>query len=72
MLTTQTIEQRVTQLEAELERISRLVEPSGLPPTAAHQPPTVPNWIDQLAGSITNEELFLQALEYGKQHRQAS
>jgi hypothetical protein len=64
MITTQTIEQRVTHLEAELEPISRLVKPE--------QPATEPNWIDRLAGSITNETLFLEALEYGKQHRQDS
>jgi hypothetical protein len=62
MMTTQTIEERVTHLEAELERISRLVKPD--------QPATEPNWIDRLAGSITNETLFLEALEYGKQYRQ--
>jgi hypothetical protein len=68
MTTNPTIEQRVTHLEAELERISRLV---SIPPTPA-QTTTEPNWIDQLAGSITNEALFLEALEYGQQHRQNS
>jgi hypothetical protein len=68
MITTQTIEQRVTHLEAELERISRLV---SIEPTPS-QTSTEPNWIDRLAGSITNEALFLEALEYGKQHRQNS
>jgi hypothetical protein len=68
MMTTQTIEQRVTHLEAELERISRLV---SIAPTSS-QTTTEPNWIDRLAGSITNEALFLEALEYGKQHRQDS
>jgi hypothetical protein len=80
MITTQTIEQRVTQLEAELERLSRLVQPNGPSPLGSKQQqaigdqatPPEPNWIDQLAGSITNEPLFLQALEYGKQHRQDS
>jgi hypothetical protein len=68
MITNQTIEQRVTHLEAELERISRLVSIEPTPP----QTTTEPNWIDRLAGSITNEALFLEALEYGKQHRQDS
>lgn len=68
MTTNPTIEQRVTHLEAELERISRLV---SISPTPA-QTTTEPNWIDQLAGSITNEALFLEALEYGQQHRQNS
>jgi hypothetical protein len=67
MMTTQTIEQRVTHLEAELERLSRLVQTEA--PT---QTTTEPNWIDRLAGSITNEALLLEALEYGKQHRQNS
>jgi hypothetical protein len=67
MMTTQTIEQRVTHLEAELERLSRLVQTG-----ATNQTATEPNWIDRLAGSITNEALFLEALEYGKQHRQNS
>jgi hypothetical protein len=64
MMTTRTIEERVTHLEAELERISRLVKPD--------QPATEPKWIDRLAGSITNETLFIEALEYDKQHRQNS
>jgi hypothetical protein len=68
MMTTQTIEERVTHLEAELERISRLVPIAPTPP----QTTTEPNWVDRLAGSITNEALFLEALEYGKQHRQNS
>jgi hypothetical protein len=68
MITTQTIEERVTHLEAELERISRLVSIEPTPPQAT----TEPNWIDRLAGSITNEALFLEALEYGKQHRKDS
>jgi hypothetical protein len=68
MITTQTIEQRVTHLEAELERISRLVSIAPTPPQTTPEP----DWIDRLAGSITNETLFLEALEYGKQHRKDS
>jgi hypothetical protein len=69
MTTTLTLEQRVTQLEAELARVISLI-----PTQHQSSTPTPPesNWIDQLAGSITNEDLFLKALEYGKQHRQNS
>ena len=31
----------------------------------------VPNWIDRLSGSISNDELFVEALEYGRSFRVA-
>ena len=31
----------------------------------------VPNWIDRLTGSISNDELFVEALEYGRSLRVA-
>jgi hypothetical protein len=29
------------------------------------------NWLDQVRGSCTDDEAFLEALEYGRQYRQA-
>ena len=29
----------------------------------------VPNWLDRLTGSISNDELFVKALEYGRSFR---
>ena len=68
-MTTPTLEQRVAHLEAELERINRL-----LPTDHTLQSPIAPeaNWIDRLAGSISNEALFLEALEHGRRYRQNS
>jgi hypothetical protein len=68
-MTPQTLEQRVAHLEAELERISRLL-PADRTPQSPIEPEA--NWIDRLAGSISNESLFLEALEYGRQYRQNS
>jgi hypothetical protein len=30
-----------------------------------------PNWLDKVAGSITDESAFLEALEYGRTYRSA-
>jgi hypothetical protein len=68
-MTTQTLEQRVAHLEAELTRINSLLASNG---SDLKKNQTKENWIDRLAGSVTNEALFLEALEYGKQYRQNS
>jgi hypothetical protein len=71
-MTTQTIESRVAYLEAELLRMNELlrsvVKDQGGPKVDEGDL----NWIDRAAGSISDEALFLKALEYGRQHRQKS
>jgi hypothetical protein len=69
-MTTQTIESRVAYLEAELLRMNDLlrsvVKDQGSPKVDGEDL----NWIDRVVGSISDEALFLEALEYGRQHRQ--
>ncbi len=55
-----TLEQRVTDLERELSNLYALLKVSK--PTS----PIKSGWIERLSGSISNEALFLEALEYGK------
>jgi hypothetical protein len=62
MITTQTIEQRVTHLEAELERISRLV---SVEPTS----PTTQPWWDDVFGVFADCPAFDEVEEFGKTWR---
>ncbi|MEO1431539.1 MAG: transferase hexapeptide repeat containing protein [Cyanobacteria bacterium J06632_19] len=59
MLNEATIEERLVNLErtvAELQnRLSAV--------------PTTNNWLDKFAGSISDEQAFLEVLEYGKLER---
>ena len=57
-----TLEQRVAQLEDQLLQITLVLKAEKTP---------VPNWIDRLTGSISNDELFVEALEYGRSFRVA-
>jgi hypothetical protein len=61
-MSSQTLEQRVAQLEAQLLQIMVLLKTERIP---------APNWIDRLTGSISNDDLFLEALEYGRSFRVA-
>jgi Arc/MetJ-type ribon-helix-helix transcriptional regulator len=54
------LEQRVALLEAQLLRVMTLLKPDR---------PVVSNWMNRLAGSISNEDLFVEALEYGRSVR---
>jgi hypothetical protein len=63
MITTQTIEQRVTHLEAELERISRLV--SIVSPT----PPIAQLWWNDVFGVFADCPAFDEVEEFGKTWR---
>jgi hypothetical protein len=69
-MNTLTLEQRVAHLEAELARMDTLLQ------VAVQQKTEIsggePNWIDSLAGSISNDALFVEALAYGRQYRQDS
>jgi hypothetical protein len=62
MINTPTIEQRVAHLEAELERISRLV--SIAPPPLTTQP-----WWDEVFGVFANCPAFDEVEEFGKTWR---
>jgi hypothetical protein len=56
-----TIEQRLTALEhavAQLQRRLTTREPA-------------PDWLDRIAGSITDDEAFQQVLAYGREFRQS-
>ena len=55
-----TLEQRVAQFEDQLLQITLVLKAEKTP---------VPNWIDRLSGSISNDELFVEALEYGRSFR---
>ncbi len=67
-----TLEQRVACLEAELFRINNLLQSTVEKQSGIEENFSEPNWIDHMAGSISNEALFLEALEYGRQHRKNS
>jgi Arc/MetJ-type ribon-helix-helix transcriptional regulator len=54
------LEQRVALLEAQLLRVMTLLKPDR---------PVASNWMNRLAGSISNEDLFVEALEYGRSVR---
>ena len=55
------IEQRLATLEQE---VANLKQKSAAEPAS-------PNWLDKLTGSISDEAAFLEALEYGRQFRDA-
>lgn len=57
-----TLEQRVEQLELQLTQLTALLKTEQV---------LAPNWIDRLTGSISNDDLFLEALEYGRSFRVA-
>jgi hypothetical protein len=56
-----TLEERVTMLERTIADLQRRL--------ASEAPPE--NWLEKVAGSITDEEAFLEALEYGRAFRQS-
>jgi hypothetical protein len=61
MLDEITLEKRLVTLEQAIKELQDKLESST----------TSPNWLEKLTGSISDEEAFLQALEYGRAFRQA-
>ncbi|MBW4630211.1 MAG: transferase hexapeptide repeat containing protein [Brasilonema octagenarum HA4186-MV1] len=61
MLDETTIEQRLVNLERTVTKLKRLVIAS----------PTPSNWLEKVTGSISDEQTFLEVLEYGKSLRYA-
>jgi hypothetical protein len=55
-----TLEERVSSLEAQLLQLTSLLKTDR---------PIASNWLDRLTGSISNDELFLEALEQGRSIR---
>jgi hypothetical protein len=55
-----TLEERVSSLEAQLLQLTSLLKTDR---------PVASNWLDRLTGSISNDELFLEALEQGRSIR---
>lgn len=55
-----TIEQRLTILEEAVINIQNQIKSN----------PKSDNWLDNVIGSISDEETFLEALEYGQKFRQ--
>ena len=55
-----TLEERVAALERQLLQLTALLKIDR---------PVAPNWIERLTGSISYDELFLEALEYGRSLR---
>jgi hypothetical protein len=52
-----TLEERVSSLEAQLLQLTSLSKTDR---------PIASNWLDRLIGSISNDELFLEALAQGR------
>jgi hypothetical protein len=61
MLDETTIEQRLVNLERTVTELKRLLITS----------PTSSNWLEKVTGSISDEQTFLEVLEYGKSLRYA-
>ena len=61
MLDETTIEQRLVNLEHTVAELKRQ-------PVAA---PATRNWLEKVTGSISDEQAFLEVLEYGKSLRHA-
>lgn len=55
MLDEKAIEQRLATLEQEVANLKKQSNST--------------NWIEKMAGSISDEEAFLEALEYGREFR---
>lgn len=60
MLDEATVEQRLATLEQEVAELK----------LKSNQEFSSVNWLENLIGSISDEEVFLQALEYGRSFRQ--
>jgi len=60
MLDETTLEQRLMTLEQAVSELQRKVDSK----------PVSANWLQQLIGSVSDEEAFLEALEYGRSFRQ--
>jgi hypothetical protein len=56
MLDETSIDQRLTALEQEVALLKRKASE---------------NWLDNLIGSISDEEAYLKAIEYGREYRDA-
>lgn len=61
MLDETTLEQRLMSLEQAVSELQRKVDSQ----------PVSASWLQQLIGSISDEDAFLAALEYGRVFRQA-
>jgi hypothetical protein len=61
MLDETTIEQRLVNLERTVTELKRLLITSSTPS----------NWLEKVTGSISDEQTFLEVLEYGKSLRYA-
>ena len=57
------LEERVTALE---QTVLELQNQLAHKPKSEHE-----DWFEKLAGSISNEAIFLEALEYGRAYRQS-
>ena len=64
MLNETTLEKRVAILEQTVLDLQRKLEDRS-------DSTNSDNWLEALAGSISNEEVFLEALEYGRAYRQS-
>ena len=61
MLEETTLEKRLVTLEQAVEELQQKFEADT----------TSPNWLEKLTDSISDEEAFLEALEYGRAFRKA-
>lgn len=62
MQSDRTIDRRLTTLE---QTVANLQQHIGVPQ------PTSSNWLEIVMGSVSDESAFLEALEYGRQMREA-
>ncbi|NES01272.1 MAG: transferase hexapeptide repeat containing protein [Symploca sp. SIO1B1] len=57
-----------TELEQRLANLEQIVSDLQL---KANSQTATENWLDKLIGSVSDEEVFLQALKYGRDLRKA-
>ncbi len=61
MLDETTVEQRLVNLERTVAQLQHQLQVT----------PLTSNWLEKVTGSISDEQAFLEVLEYGKSFRQA-
>jgi hypothetical protein len=66
MLSNATLETRLSQVEQELAQIKQQLGQSSDEKVRAKNA-----WLEKVVGSVTNDEAFLEAMEYGRAFRQS-
>ncbi len=66
-----TIEQRIAELEQELAQVKEILASSTLLPASSPLPPTKPNWIKDITGSMAEFPDFGEVVRLGREWRES-